>query len=404
MLIVGAVAMSLVTLVAAAAFVVIAQRRQRQLGLLAAAGATSRQVRLVIIADGAAVGLAAAAAGALIAFAGWIAAVPALENAAGRRLDRLDIPWWVFLGGAVLCVASAVAAAWWPARTVGRLPIMSALSGRPPRPRRARRSAVAALILLTGGIVCLAFAIDPSSDSGSAPLAIAGVVGTTLGLVLIAPPAIRLLSPLGRRAPLAVRIAVRDLARYQSRSGAALAAVSLGLAIAVSVVIVAAANEDADAAGNLSNRQLLVHVGDWGGGTPLYLPELEATDNRAVRDSFEAWAATLPDATIVPLEAAIDPTVSERNAGRVHHPTVVLGKPVDENTYADSGLVYVATPALLDYLSIDPASIEASTILLTTQPGEVHLTGNVTYSNTASIASSRFSASMCLATPPCRTR
>ena len=66
--------------------------------------------------------------------------------------------------------------------------------------------------------------------------------------------------------------------------------------------------------------------------------------------------------------------------------------------------MYVATPALLDYLSIDPASIEASTILLTTQPGEVYLTGNVTYSTTSDGASTRFSASMCLATPPCRTR
>ena len=71
-MITATVAMLLVTLVAAAAFVVIAQRRQRQLGLLAAAGATERDVRLVMIADGAGVGIVAAVAGSLVAFAAWI--------------------------------------------------------------------------------------------------------------------------------------------------------------------------------------------------------------------------------------------------------------------------------------------------------------------------------------------
>ena len=121
---------------------------------------------------------------------------------------------------------------------------------------------------------------------------------------------------------------------------AALAAVSLGLAIAVSVVVVAAANEDAAAEGNLSDRQLLVHLGNSGGGTPLYLPELENANRqpRGLRVSVEAWATTLPGATIVPLEAAIDPTISERTDGRIHHPTVVLGVPVDDNTFRVFGV------------------------------------------------------------------
>jgi putative ABC transport system permease protein len=376
-LITATMAMLLVALVAATAFVVIAQRRQRQLGLLAAAGATDRNVRLVMLADGAGVGFVAAIAGTCLALAAWIVTTPAIERAAGRRIDRLDIPWWVVFAGAVLAVTTATAAAWWPARLIARLPIMSALSGRPPRPRRARRSAIAALVLFAGGIVCLTFALDPSKDTGSVPLALTGLVATTLGLVMSAPPAVRLISALGRRAPLATRIALRDLVRYQSRSGAALAAISLGLAIAVSVVVVAAANENAAADGNLSDRQVFVHIAGPGADSQLFVPEVTSTEYLAMRQSVEAWAATLTDATIVPLDVAVDSTLTERTAGRVQHPTVVLGIPVGEDTYRDSGVMYVATPALLAYLSIDAATVDADTVVLTSQQGDVYLTGNI---------------------------
>jgi putative ABC transport system permease protein len=376
-LVAATVAMLLVALVAAAAFVVIAQRRQRQLGLLAAAGATERHVRAVMVAGGAAVGVVSAVAGALLAFAAWVAVAPALEQAVGRRLGRFDIPWWAVAGGLALAVATSVAAAWWPARTIARQPIMSALSGRPHPPRRARRSAVAALALLAGGVTSLAFAIDPSEDTGNVPLTLAGVVATTLGLVLAAAPTVRLAGALARRTPLASRLALRDLARYQSRSGAALAAISLGLAIATAVVVIAAANEASADQGNLSSRQALAHLGDPSDGPALSLPEVAPAELDAMQASVQAWAATLDDARVVPLDAAVDPTLTERLDGRVHHPTAVLGIPINENTTRDAGLIYVATPALLDYLSIDATTIDAETTMLTSQAGEVEFTGNI---------------------------
>jgi putative ABC transport system permease protein len=375
-LVAATIAMLLVTLVAAAAFVAIAQRRQRQLGLLAAAGATESDVRRVMVATGGAVGVTAAIGGAALAFTAWAVAVPLLETAGGRRIDIRNIPGWVVVTGLILAVATSVAAAWWPARTVARQPIMSALSGRPQPPRRARRFAVAAPVLLIGGVTSLALAIDPSKDRGSVPLALAGVVATTLGLVLLAPPAVRLAGVLARRAPLAGRLALRDLARYQSRSGAALAATSLGLAIAVSIVVIAAANEAGADGGNLSSRQVLVQLGDPGDGPTLFLPEISQADLSALEASVEAWATTLGgDTRVVPLEAAIDPTVSDRIDGRVRHPTVVLGIPLDENTTRDAGLVYIASPALLEYLSVDPASIDAETTMLSAQASEVTFTG-----------------------------
>ena len=107
------------------------------------------------------------------------------------------------------------------------------------------------------------------------------MIATTFGLVLIAPPGRPVdvpTRPARRRSP--TRIALRDLGRFQSRSGAALAAVSLALAIAVTVIVIAAANEDAAAEGNLSDRQVLVHIGDPGSDTPVFVPEVASTEYR----------------------------------------------------------------------------------------------------------------------------
>jgi putative ABC transport system permease protein len=59
----AAVTMLLIALVASTSFIVMAQRRLRQLGMLAAVGATERQLRLVTVANGAGVGCVAAVMG-----------------------------------------------------------------------------------------------------------------------------------------------------------------------------------------------------------------------------------------------------------------------------------------------------------------------------------------------------
>src|SRR5262249_61661283 len=88
-----AVLLLLVSLVAAAGFAVIAARRQRQLGMLAAIGATRKQLRMVMVAGGAIVGVIAAVAGTVLGLALWLVAAPHLEAFAGHRIDRFAIPW-----------------------------------------------------------------------------------------------------------------------------------------------------------------------------------------------------------------------------------------------------------------------------------------------------------------------
>ena len=222
----------LISLVAAAGFAAIAARRQRQLGMLAAIGATRKQLRMVMVAGGAVVGVIAAVAGTVAGLAAWIVAAPGLETFAGHRIDRLNIPWDLIALGMLLAVVTAIAAAWWPARAAARLPVMLALSARPPRPRPARRPAMLAALMIVAGVVCLGLA-----NQTRPPLIIAGALAITLGILFISPLAIRALAALGGRAPVTVRLALRDLGRQQARTGAALAAISLALGISTAIII-----------------------------------------------------------------------------------------------------------------------------------------------------------------------
>ena len=67
----------------------------------------------------------------------------------------------------------------------------------------------------------------------------------------------------GKRSPVAIRLALRDLARYRARSGPALAAISLSTLIAVIICVASAARfgDALDYAGpNLSSNQLIVYA------------------------------------------------------------------------------------------------------------------------------------------------
>ena len=296
---VATVFLLLATLVAAAGFAVIAQRRLRQLGALAAIGATEKHLRLVLLTNGAVVGAIGALVGAILGLAIWLALVPTLEPAVGHRIDPLSLPWALLAAIVFVAVLGATAAAWWPGRAVARIPVTLALSARPPRPRATHHSTIVAAVLIAAGIGALAL-----SNRDSDALIVAGILATILGTLLLGPLAIRLFARAAGHTPIAPRLALRDLARYQARSGAALAAITLALGIAAAVVIVAAAEEKKSAAEapNLSNRQIRVYTGATEGADfiPIQTPaELERMAAR-VRE----LAAGLDDAAVTPLRSA----------------------------------------------------------------------------------------------------
>ena len=364
MLAASTVVFLLVALVAAAGFAVVAHKRMRQLGMLAAVGATDRHLKLVLIVHGAVVGIVAALSGAALGFAGWAALSHRLEGSVAHRIDAFNLPWTLLIGALVAGVVVPIAAAWWPSRTMPRMSIVDAISARPPKPRRADASVLLAVICLTGGVV-----LTGLSNQTKPLLLIGGMIAIVAGILLACPTAIQLLARTARRAPVTVRVALRDLGRYQARAGAALAAISLALGIPIAIVLVASAADRTSAEhagkGNLADTQLLIRINQprTSSDNPEHIaPDLTTSQMAQLQTVIDSLAATLGNATVVPLAMAVDPSVAVGSRQLVDLAQPIAGS--DDSYHALTA--YVATPELLAFVGIDAATISSDAAVLTT--------------------------------------
>jgi putative ABC transport system permease protein len=355
-----------VGLISVAGFTVMAQRRLRALGMLAALGATDRHVRLVMLSNGAAVGAVAAVAGAAAGLCGWLVVAPRLESTVNHRMDRFDLPWWAIGAAMLLAVVTAVIAAWCPARSASRVPVVAALSGRPPRPQPAHRLAAAGAILLAAGLISLGMA-----DQKRALLVVAGTIATTLAVLFLAPPAIRALAGAGRRAPVAARLALRDLARHQGRAGAAVGAIALAIGIAATIAVSAAVSATGEAAtgGNLPANQVLVYLSSDGAGA--LLPDTTPAQLQTLHDGVDGIAAAIGTQDVVALDAAVNNAAPQitgadsREGGKAMASLVRIEEAGDGDRWRWVSNLYVATSALLSRYGIQAEKIDPSTNVLT---------------------------------------
>jgi putative ABC transport system permease protein len=362
-LLLATVGLTFIGLLSVAGFTVIAHRRSRAIGMIGAIGATDRQVRRVMLANGTAVGAVGAALGSALGLGVWFSSKPAFEHLVGHRIDPFALPWWAVLAGALLAVLAALAASWWPARSVARLPIVAALSGRPPPPQPAHRFALLGTALAAAGFGSLILA-----HAVHTVLIVGGILATTAGMLLLAPLGIRALASFAGRAPVAVRLALRDLARYQARSGAALAAASLAVGIAATIAVTAAAQQAHDhtlSGGNLPTNQLIVWLANpdnHGGGPGLSVVPADgptgtpAVPNPAVLASARSTAAAigqaLGSAAILELDAAVDLNTPVPAGAPPDASHASLVHPISEHGqhgWTQVAIPYVATPAILDF-------------------------------------------------------
>jgi putative ABC transport system permease protein len=358
---VATVFLLLASLVAAAGFAVTAQRRLRQVGMLAAIGATPKHLRLVLLTNGAVVGAIGAVIGTAGGLALWFGVLPTLETGFGHRIDPLSLPWSLLALVILVAMLGATAAAWWPGRSVARVPVTLALSARPPRPKPAHRSAILAALLIAGGVAGLAFA-----DRTSKPLIVAGLLATILGTLLLGPLAIRIFARTAGHVPIAARLALRDLARYQARSGAALAAITLALGITAAVVVTAAAQEKRDdermaaKPPNLSDRQIRVYTGRTRDPQLIPLPIQSPTQLARSAAQVHRLAAGLGQAVVIPLWKPLQPGEPPLATFEGDRALVAAGfaRPTALKKFNLASGLYVATPPLLRYLGIDPATVD----------------------------------------------
>jgi putative ABC transport system permease protein len=359
-LVVEVLGLVFIGLVSVAGFSVMAQRRLRALGMLSAIGATGRNLRLVMIVNGLAVGVTAALAGAVLGFAVWFAYVPTLQQATGHVVDATNVPWWAFGIGVVFAIATSVLASRRPAKTMAAVPVVAALSGRPAPPKAVHRSALPGVIVFAVGVACLAFtgglaAIGPGNAS-HALLLLVGLVAVIVGILLLAPLAVSVLAAgAGSRLPVAIRIALRDLVRYRARSGAALAATTFAVFLAMAICLVASiqfGNPLNWFGSNLSSNQLIVYTQQQLGGGAIN--QLSNAQLASLGRQVDSYAAGLHAQSVLPLEASGVSLYQVGTQGPHDH---------------FNGSIYVATPQLLATYGIKASQISPGTDILTMRPG-----------------------------------
>jgi putative ABC transport system permease protein len=354
-LVVLTLGMILIALVAVGGFTVLAQRRLRSLGMLASIGATDRNVGQVVRTNGLVVGIAGAVLGSVLGFALWLLYRPSLEQSSHHLIGVWALPWLVVTAAIVLALVATYLAAARPARSVAKIPIMAALSGRPAPPRQIHRSAIPGIVFLVIAFVLLGYSggTNGGTGGGGSLELVLGLVALIPAVILLAPFCLTLLARLGRRAPVAIRIALRDLARYRARSGSALAAASIGVMIAAIVAVLTQSRyaDVLDAAGpNLAPNQLLVQMN-------LGNPNTGPTTSQvaAMTKSTDSIAAGIGAQYLIPLEGS-----GADGSANLNH---------DGSGRLWTGSLYVATPQLLKDFGITPSEINPKADILTSLPG-----------------------------------
>ncbi len=353
------VGMILIALVAVGGFTVLAQRRMRALGMLGALGATDKNIRLVMRANGALVGLVGAVVGAVLGVAAWLVYRPTVESNSHHVIGAFQLPWNVIGPAMALAVVATFLAAARPARSITRVPIVAALSGRPAPPKRVHRSAIPGVVLLAISAV-LFWYTGEQTGGGGAPELVLGFVTLVAAVILLSPFGLVVLARLGQRAPIAVRLALRDLVRYRARSGSALAAISLGVLIAALVCILAAQRYGnvLDYAGpNLASNQVIVYTpnGQGGGGGP----GGPGNGSSGIATGSEQSMAAVADGIAASLGSHEVIQLDQTGASLVH---AASGR-------SWSGPVYVATPQLLQAFGIKASQVDSAADVLSMRPG-----------------------------------
>ncbi|MBN2624803.1 MAG: hypothetical protein JXA83_15600, partial [Acidimicrobiales bacterium] len=243
----GGLVLTVVGIVIAAAFTAGARRQLTTLGQLSANGAAAAVLRAMLGLQGTVTGIVGSLAGVALAFGGLaLVGRERIEEVIGHRLPGFDIRPADIALAAMVGVVAATVAALVPARTITRIPTLTALAGRRPMPPVRRRVVVAGGAAFAIGLGLLAVAVvgARSGQDGEmwAGVAVAGGVLELLGTCAIAPKLVSFMEPLAARTRGAWRLAARSLARQRSRTGAVVSAVAAaaGLAVAAAALVAGA--------------------------------------------------------------------------------------------------------------------------------------------------------------------
>ncbi len=235
-----------IVMLAGAAFAVSLRRRQRELALLSAAGAEPGDLTRAVLASGILLGGIGALLGVAVPWLALVAGRPALEWLFGWSLAPVPPMELGIVLVPIVGLLAAVAASVVPARMAARIPLAKALRARDSAnvgldpagralDRLPARSALAGVALIVAGVLFLvAYPAGSAGEGvGGWPIWALGlaVVVCEVGVVLLAPMVLALVSGHSRALPLSARLASRDASRNRLRSSFAVAAVAVAVGL-----------------------------------------------------------------------------------------------------------------------------------------------------------------------------
>lgn len=224
-----------VVLLAGPAFAISARRRSREFALMSAAGAAPHHVRNTVLAGGLLFGVIAAVIAVTVGILAVWAAIPLMEGLFGHRSSGLQVMPVMQASMAGFAIATGLLSALAAAISASRINVVAALAGRTPQRRTGKRWPIIGLVTVAGSMA----AGFTGVTLWSMPLMAAAVIGLQLGLVACTPMLVSLVAKLGRRLPLAPRMALREAGRNRGSTSPAIAAimgvVAAGVAMSLTV-------------------------------------------------------------------------------------------------------------------------------------------------------------------------
>ena len=180
-------------------------------------------------------GALGAIAGIALALAAVTAGWGLFEEFVGAELPSRNISIFDLVVVGLTATIAATIAAFLPARSAARVPVLTALAGRRPVRKVPKWMAPVGLLGFVGGLGLLALVAfasrDGSNDNIAAGVAVVGSVSVMVGLLCVSPALIEAASKLGHRWPGPLLLAVRSLARQRTRSSAVVSAIAVVMAL-----------------------------------------------------------------------------------------------------------------------------------------------------------------------------
>lgn len=363
--VIGALALSVLGIIIASAFATSARRQLVTLGQLSSNGADQGLLRRTMALQGSWSGLVGSLTGMGLGFVGLVAGRGTIERRVGHRMGSYEVAMSDLVIIAVTGVAAATIAALVPARSIARVPVMAALSGRRPLGAVPRRLIPIGLGLFGGGVFLLVIAATGSSDgSGSnlfAVVAVLGGLGVLFGMCCLTPRMVDLLGAVGSRCAGSWRLSARSLARTRTRSAGVVTAVAAAGALAVggSAVFAAATAETTTTSvlqipddtvfisSSLWSNEETISVSNPDGVTTVDMVGYRPAPIPA--EALDAVRRVVTGREIVRRVALWDPAPYDADSG---------GNPLDGRYTDVSGVMVVADPEVLDMVGLSETDRE----------------------------------------------